>query len=215
MTLLSSLPPAAACTLQDGEVEGPSYIGSGKCRKCHGDQHKTWKKTAMASAFAILKPGERIEEKREAGLDPDKDYTKDEQCLPCHVTGWGLPGGYSIPPEGKTPAARKAQKAAKAMEGVQCEACHGPASVTAEFKKDNQKYKWGEVEASAGTLSGMLYPAEEMCTGCHNEESPFVDEDYVFEFEQRREEGTHDHYKMEFEHDCSHSHAVSKKKKKD
>jgi Cytochrome c554 and c-prime len=211
--VLSSAEPCLL-THGDGQTDGPKYVGSGVCRKCHGDQHKDWKKTKMAKAFDLLKPGERAEEKKAAGLDPKTDYTKDVTCLPCHVTGWGKPGGYAIPPEGKTPKARKAQKAAKAMQGVQCEACHGPASDTSAFKKENQQYRWEDLEQTAGTRSGMIFPTADNCTSCHNAESPFVDEKYVFDFEKSRKEGTHMHMQMEFDHGCPHVHKVTEKKKK-
>ncbi|NQU47339.1 MAG: hypothetical protein HQ519_01725 [Planctomycetes bacterium] len=193
--------------------EVPAFIGSIACRKCHGDQYKTWKKTKMADAFTLLKAGERAEAKVKAGLDPKKDYTKDETCLPCHVTGYGEPGGYAIPPKGDTPEAKKAQKAASEMEGIQCESCHGPASLSVAHKKTNEKYLWEDI-VKQELLSGMRYPDKETCAKCHNNESPFVAKDYIFDFEKRKVEGTHLHYKMDFDHGCSHKHSVSKKKKK-
>ncbi len=215
MAVSDWIAPANALQEPAAEVKKkvPTYVGSMACRKCHGDQHKSWKKTKMAKVFDLLKPGERAEAKTKAGLDPTKDYTRDETCLPCHTTGWGKPGGYKIPPKGDTPEAKKAQKAAAAMEGVQCESCHGPASHAVDYKKKNAEYKWDDV-VKAESISGMLYPDEKMCTNCHNTTSPFVDKDYKFEFEKRKEEGTHQHYKMESDHSCPHKHSVTKKKKK-
>jgi cytochrome c554/c'-like protein len=193
--------------------KAPEYIGAIACRKCHGDQYKAWKKTNMAQAFENLKPGERAEAKGKAGLDPSKDYTRDETCLSCHVTGFGEPGGYAIPPKGDTPEAKRAQKKAKAMEGVQCESCHGPASLSVAHKKLDEKYKWDDV-VKAEVLPGMWFPDEKICLACHNDESPFVKEGYVFDFEKRKEEGTHTHYRMDFDHGCPHKHSVTKKKKR-
>ena len=48
---------------------------------CHLKEWKSWSQTKMAQAFEQLKPGERTEAKKTAGLDPDKDYTQDETCL--------------------------------------------------------------------------------------------------------------------------------------
>jgi len=38
-------------------------------------------------AFAVLNPGVKAEEKKKAGLDPQKDYTTDLSCVQCHTTG--------------------------------------------------------------------------------------------------------------------------------
>ncbi len=89
------------------------FVGPGKCRECHKEQYDSWKKTRMANSFNVLRPGVNAKEKQMVGIDPDKDYTHDETCLPCHTTGYGLVGGFvSIE---KTPE----------MAGVSCEACHG------------------------------------------------------------------------------------------
>ena len=69
------------------------FVGTKNCKKCHIKQFKSWKETKMAKAFEILKPGERAEAKKKAGLDPAKDYTKEAECLACHTTGYGKPGG--------------------------------------------------------------------------------------------------------------------------
>jgi len=107
----------------------------------------------MSQAFELLKPGVRAEEKTATGLDPAKDYTKDAECLPCHVTGWGQPGGYAIPQEGSSPEAIASQQLAERMVGVQCEVCHGKGS---EHARDG----------SFGR--GLLM---EKCNDCHDEEN--------------------------------------------
>ncbi|MFQ5504529.1 MAG: cytochrome c family protein [Planctomycetota bacterium] len=191
----------------------PVYTGSRVCRKCHTDQYKTWKKAKMTKAFELLKPGVRAEAKVKAKLDPDKDYSRDETCLPCHVTGWGKPGGYAIPPQGDSPEARKAQKLARSMEGVQCEACHGPGSLVVAYKKKKEDYTWADI-VKKGLTEGVSFPTKERCLGCHNDESPFVDKGTVFDFATRKSEGTHRHYRMDFDHGCPHKHTVTKKKKK-
>ncbi len=189
----------------------PEYIGAMACRKCHGDEYKSWKKTKMANAFDLLKPGVRAESKVEAGLDPRKDYTRDETCLRCHTTGWGKPGGYAIPPEGDGPEAIRAQRFARSREGVQCEACHGPGSLAAAYKKQHEDYQWSEAEAAVPNMSGMLFPDEGICKGCHNQDSPFVGKGYSFDFEERKEQGTHVHIKLDDDHGCPHEHHVTKR----
>ena len=75
-------------------AEEHAFIGSKNCKKCHIKEYKSWEKTTMAQVFEQLKPGERAEAKTAAGLDPDKDYTTDATCLPCHVTGYGQETGF-------------------------------------------------------------------------------------------------------------------------
>jgi len=216
----ATLAPAAArgraALHQDAEAPQPEYVGAGACKKCHADQRESWLETNMANAFELLRPGARAEEKKQAGLDPEKDYTRDEECLRCHTTGWGEPGGYAIPPEGDSPEALKAQQRAELLQGVQCEMCHGPASLAIAFKAaENERYRWAEAEkALKGDMRGMLFPTRETCLRCHNTDSPFVDQDYVFDFEERKEEGTHFHSRMDFDHGCPHDHTPSKKKRK-
>ena len=89
-----------------------AFVGSKKCKMCHIKEWKSWSQTKMASAFDGLKPGERKEAKLAAGLDPDKDYTKDEACVRCHVTGHGVAAELLGPKYDMT-------------DGVTCESCHG------------------------------------------------------------------------------------------
>ena len=165
------------------DSEAP-FIGTKNCRKCHLKQHKSWLTTKMAQSFELLKAGERADEKKQAGLDPDKDYTEDEACLPCHTTGYGKEGGF-VSAE-KTPE----------LLGVGCEACHGAGG---EYIKDeymslkNKEYKRSEVVAA-----GMIHPLEAVtCTVCHNDQSPFFQE---FDFEQRKAEGIHKVAPLKYKH---------------
>ncbi len=38
------------------------------------------------------------------------------------------------------------------------------------------------------------------CTSCHNEESPFVEEGFVFDFDSQVELGMHEKYPLKYEH---------------
>lgn len=206
--------PATKVDIQDAKKpEVATYIGSTACKKCHSDQYKSWKKTDMAKSFDVLLPGKAAEAKKKAGLDAKKDYSKDKTCLPCHTTGYGKPGGYVIPPEGDSAEAKKLQKQAASMQGIQCEACHGPGSLSSKYKKKHEKYKWADLVENK-LLDGVRFPDKDVCLTCHNNKSPTVKKDYVFEYEKRKDEGMHKHPKMDFKHDCPHTHTVSKKKKK-
>jgi len=91
----------------------PEFRGPKACKKCHIKQYKSWEDTKMAQAFELLKPGERADAKKAAGLDPAKDYSADAKCVGCHVTGNGKPGGYGSGGDDTV------------LQGVACEMCHG------------------------------------------------------------------------------------------
>jgi hypothetical protein len=165
-----------------------SYQGTQKCKKCHIKQYKGWSQTKMAKAFELLKPGVRAEEKKSVGLDPEKDYTKDETCIPCHTTGYGKSGGFTSLEE--TPE----------LVGVGCEVCHGPGGGYLRegyMTMKNKMYKRSElIEA------GLVIPDASTCTAlCHNENSPFFKADQPFDWEKRKSEGTHEHLPLKYDHD--------------
>lgn len=164
------------------------YIGTKNCKKCHLKQYKSWETTKMATTFEVLMPGARAEQKTAAGLDPTVDYTTDEACVKCHVTGYGKPGGFvdiETTPE---------------LAGVGCETCHGPGGTYVSdplMSLKNKEYKKADVVA-AGMVATVT---EEQCLGCHNTESPFVGDDYVFDFEANKDTGTHEKYPLKYNHD--------------
>lgn len=121
----------------------------------------------------------------------NKDYTKDDSCLPCHTTGFGQEGGYAIP----DPENKKAVKQAKKLQDVGCESCHGPGSeyikVFKEIFTSKRKYKVEELYAVGLTKIG-----ESTCTSCHNETSPTIVPGESFDYEKRKNEGTHEHHPL-------------------
>jgi hypothetical protein len=164
-----------------------SFIGSKKCRTCHIKEHKSWAETKMAKAFEALRPGVSAEAKEKAGLDPQKDYTKDETCLPCHTTGYGGEGGFND--EDSTPT----------LVGVGCEMCHGAGGTYT--KKELMSLQNKEYEKGAVVAAGMVdIVTVAQCKNCHNKQSPFVGDDYVFDFEANKDEGTHEKYPLKYKH---------------
>lgn len=77
------------------------YSGEKMCSVCHEKESIQWQLTRHADAFSSL-------------VRKGKEY--DENCVPCHVTGFGSTGGYHM----------NDRKQAKYLEDVQCESCHGP-----------------------------------------------------------------------------------------
>jgi hypothetical protein len=173
-----SVPPAA---------NEHAYVGSKKCKMCHIKEYKSWGDTKMANAFEVLKPGQRADAKRAGGLDPDKDYTTDTTCLPCHVTGYGKQGGFTSVVD--TPD----------LVGVGCEMCHGPGGTYIEpqhMSLKNKEYRKADLVA-VGLVDQIT---EAQCKGCHNTDSPFVGPDYVFDFEAKKDTGTHEKFPLKYQH---------------
>lgn len=162
------------------------FVGPNKCKECHQAQYDSWKKSRMANSFEVLRPGQKAQEKRMAELDPDKDYTHDATCLPCHTTGYGLIGGFvSIE---QTPE----------MAGVTCEACHGHGGTYVKTFMDPKNPNFKTTDARK---AGLVYPpTENVCRMCHNSHSPFVGMDYKFDYKERVKLGTHEHYRLKYEH---------------
>lgn len=159
------------------------YIGSSRCRACHLPETKSWEQTKMAGVFELLKPGVAAEAKKARKLDPNKDYTHDAQCLGCHTTGYGKPGGFeSIE---KTPG----------LAGVQCEACHGPGGNYTKanlMSFSNKEFKRAEV-----VKAGLVLPDANTCQACHNPKSPFY---APFDFQSRKAKGVHQHFPLKYQH---------------
>jgi hypothetical protein len=164
-----------------------AYVGTTNCRKCHLKEWKSWAETKMAKTFETLKPGVSAEAKAAAGLDPNKDYTADPECLPCHTTGYGEEGGFVD--VASTPE----------HLGVGCEMCHGPGGTYTKeeyMSLKNKEYKKADIVA-VGMVDKITV---EQCQVCHNSDSPFVGDDYVFDFDARKDEGTHEKFPLRYEH---------------
>ena len=165
----------------------PSFVGAKKCKACHLKEFQSWEKTRMAKSFDLLRSGVSAEAKKKAKLDATKDYTHDEKCLGCHTTGYGKPGGF-VSLE-KTPD----------LVGVQCESCHGAGS---EYLKQggmtlkNKEYKRAELVK----LGLAPIRAETCASQCHNNKSPFVGKDYVFDYEKLHTKGIHQIATLKYRH---------------
>jgi hypothetical protein len=156
----------------------PTFVGWQKCKMCHLKQWKSWAETPMGKALEELKPGQKVDEKTKAKLDPQKDHSQDAACVKCHVTGFGKPGGFD-------PA-----KPVDNLTNVGCESCHGPGSAYQEVMK-KKDYKREEVIAA-----GLILPDQKVCETCHNKESPF----FTGEFKFDKDKGIHEHVPLKNPH---------------
>jgi hypothetical protein len=94
------------------------YVGAAKCKNCHaaaevGNPYEAWQKTNHAKAFETLASDAAKKIAAEKGI---ADPQKDDQCLKCHVTAFGV-------------APELIAKGFDTKLGVQCEACHGPGEL--------------------------------------------------------------------------------------
>ena len=174
--------------------KGAAYVGVSTCKKCHLKQYKTWKTTKMAKTFDVLKPGVSAEAKVKLKFDPQKDYTTDPECLQCHTTGFGMPGGYKIPKAGNS----KEKKRAKNNEGTTCEACHGPGSKYAGIHKNimtkKQKYTFDKLRQAGEHKADV-----KSCTVCHNRRNPTVGDDFHFDYEKHKVKDTHENFPLKYQ----------------
>ena len=186
---------------------GAAYEGFKKCGGCHKSQRLSWEKTKHAKAMDSLKPNMKVEEKKKAGLDPEKDYTQDEKCVACHTTGYGGKKGYKL---------GLSKSKAKYLLGVGCESCHGAGAVyRKEHRKAGNKFKKKNKSTPRKKLvkQGENYDYEEACNRCHlnykgspwkeakepyTPFTPEVDPQYAFDFDKavRETKAMHEHFKL-------------------
>jgi len=112
------------------KLASPSLVAADACRDCHPAQHEFWAGHRHASAYQTL-----LQKRRE----------NDPHCLPCHVSGYGLEGGFvdllSTP----------------ALANVTCVMCHQV-----------------DLATHAGDARTPVTPVDrELCTMCHTrDDSP-------------------------------------------
>jgi hypothetical protein len=117
------------------------FVGSEACQGCHPAEYETWAGNPHAQA------GRTLAEKGKAG---------DAECLTCHTTGYGKPGGF---PTGAGALAHPD------LGRVGCESCHGPGGdhVPAEATR-------------AGTIVSLTDKCGscvilQICGGCHDDQN--------------------------------------------
>ncbi len=135
----------------------------------------------MAKTFDVLKSGANAEAKKASGLSPDKDYSKDPACLPCHTAGYELPGGFKSGDK---------VRAGKDFAGVTCEGCHGPGSKYIKLHKEIAKTK-RIYDVSEHYNAGGYEMNAAACTSCHNRRNPTTKPDFVFDYAKYKNEGIH------------------------
>jgi hypothetical protein len=132
LLLVTALLYSTVLTAEEEEVN--AFVGNNAktCVACHLEQVMAWKKWPMSKSW------DRLSEEEQ----------QNEDCIRCHVTGYGEPGGWVSFEE--TPG----------LVGIQCEACHGPQS-------DHMKVPIQDTEAKRASANK---PDPDSCLVCHTPE---------------------------------------------
>jgi hypothetical protein len=115
--------------VQAAAAPGPktaAYAGAGACVNCHTQEFARWGFSGHAKAWQTL---------------VKRQETDNPECVGCHTTAYGEPGGLGELTAGNV----------RKFRDVQCEACHGPMG----GHPDDQRVQATEVVV-------------ERCLGCHD-----------------------------------------------
>lgn len=150
-----------------------TYVGVEKCGRCHkkdlyGDQVGAWRKGPHSKTLETLGSEKAAEYAKERGISGSPQQA--DECLECHVTAHGVDSRlikYELDP----------------ADGVQCESCHGPGSNYRKRSIMSDKDKFA--------AKGLVSQSEEVCTACHNDQSPSWDPEVGFDYAEAKERIAH------------------------
>jgi len=145
---------------KDGQ---PEHIGSMACGACHegpamGYQFSLWQESKHARAYAVLSTSKAYEIAKERGLRTAPQTSP--ECLKCHSSAFHLRAGGSKE---------------SLMEGVGCEACHGPGS---QYSPEAVM-----TDPIAAKAAGLRTVNKDVCLDCHKNEA--------FDFEEAMKKIAH------------------------
>jgi len=124
------------------------HVGSDACKSCHEREYETWAASPHAASVATL---------------AKKGESANTDCLACHTTGFGRPGGF--PKDGRVESHAD-------LARVGCESCHGPGA--AHVRPDAPKT--GNIVALGDKCDSCVIL--QICGRCHDDAN-----DPGFEFE--------------------------------
>ncbi|MBN2218483.1 MAG: hypothetical protein JW719_13995 [Pirellulales bacterium] len=131
------------------DVNGP-FVGSERCKSCHEESYRVWKKSGHAKAWQTLVEG-----------DPPRNF--DPECISCHVIGWHptkhFPYKTGFLSAKKTPE----------MLDVGCESCHGPGGAHCDAEDGSDLALQEKLyEAVRVTKEESQTNLSKMCQNCHD-----------------------------------------------
>tara|TARA_Y100000590_G_scaffold192329_2_gene218648 strand:- start:627 stop:2660 length:2034 start_codon:yes stop_codon:yes gene_type:complete len=135
---------------------GATYVGSDACRDCHSSEYQIWSQQAHALSTQSL-----------------GDQKENSDCLKCHTTGFGSPGGFPV---------NAALSDDMDLGRVGCESCHGPGSV---HIANGSKKKESILALTDKCGSCVIL---EICSGCHDDAN---DPGFEFEVKEKIEKQRH------------------------
>ena len=157
------------CSGMGRELFNPDtpYVGSAACARCHPTASQALQDgfhAKAAQALATAAPAGTASWRAVGRTPPHKRGVvglRKAECLRCHVTGFGRPGGF--------PAAVPDDPLQHPMAGVGCEACHGPGKAHGDDPKAPRA-----IARLGGTCNECnILP---ICRQCHDgENSPEFD----------------------------------------
>ena len=128
------------------------FVGSRACKACHQQEYALWAASAHARSLESLRDERR---------DDDAD------CVRCHVTGFGRPGGF-----------RPDERAKRQPEfaHVGCESCHGPGGAHVADGADRK----ATIVALGDKCDSCVIL--QICGSCHDHDN---DPEFPFQIERR------------------------------
>ncbi|HLA84491.1 MAG TPA: multiheme c-type cytochrome, partial [Thermoguttaceae bacterium] len=141
------------------ELNGP-FVGSEKCKSCHEESYRIWKKSGHAKGWKTL-----------VELDPPRNF--DPECISCHVVGWHptryFPYKTGFLSEKQTPE----------MVNIGCETCHGPGGAHCDAEDGSDLALQEKLQIAVRvTKEESQTNLSKMCQNCHD-----LDNSPAFKFE--------------------------------
>lgn len=135
-------------------------VGAAACRDCHRPAHQAWEKSRHAASRSVLDTPAAGRIREALGIKDAAETS--EVCAPCHAT------------------VRVADGRRRAISGVSCESCHGPAAewlkVHADFgsgrtrateKPEHRDDRLGQAIAAGMLRPDHFYRVVQNCFECH------------------------------------------------
>jgi len=136
---------------ETGNARPGYFIGAVACQKCHPQPYQQWQATRHARAFKSLQKSEA---------------SNNQQCLPCHTTGYQITNGF-----------RNIQTTPQ-LANVQCEQCHGTRFKHVRSRGDISTPPVRFASKIEDNTDEDLIRREIYCRKCHSKER---DPDFDFE----------------------------------